>query len=625
MDTITLNDDSYANGRKVTEDEALSGIGTYLSSILLCAYEVNGKETWKYGTVVDYNIDVGLLTLEDKNGQFIIDYNDGDNIEVVNEAQYALAPYNAASTGDISIEKIFGELDRIKADMAGSQGVRGKRLADQLRGPQTRLGSDRIAVFEIDGLTQHIITVQHALDWIYYAKEGRKAPSTLTSLLIDPSLDEHGELIPVKAKLKLRRSQRGCAKSPRVSTLRPTTTASKNTPASGISDVTPAGTNNADIESIIRNLNNKHIAFSKNEWETDASSDEGTSEDLSMESMRKKLELQMECIEKLNKKLASEKCDNTESAKKFVDKSHFKPSNLQLRIHEKLVKEKYTGKDKGSLLAAAHSFCEDLLAEDYFVINPHPQIAVCLYYFGFGPGELSVMHGKKVTDKNLFEIYENQSVSMRDFSAKGKVPTPIKSDGKAYDDASIVKCLQTFRQVTRHIWEEKFSNVFLSLENVVEEFQNCMADDMIFPSREFVHWIDLRLYKIRSALASADESKITSVMNTISMDHRSFRMVELAAYPRSSANQKNTLIVNPKPPIRSAVPREISLLIPKDTGGKLACLKYWTKTGCGGPQKICESKSFSHFRPLRREVDVKLIEYVTHHYGELKNDAFRDQ
>jgi hypothetical protein len=626
--------------RLVNEEEALSGIGTLLSSLTAAVVDSH----WRYGTVVDYDFANASLILEDEGCRFSIPWSSAADFIVMPEAIFALAPYNHCSVTDVSSSALDAETSRILKLMNGSPGCPGKRKAAALAGTSAcRGGDDIIQIFTVSDLaTPHLISVQHAIDWTFYDKAGRKAPSYLTHLEKDPRVQD-GKLVTAPACF------RTCGghtiqRSPRVFRQRSTQAAPPDT--LGMADVirqlqstTPPATHldhdsDSDADSFCPStaasvpVAPAHRRAPSPSPPTSAHAPPPAADPLDV--LRRQLadqQLQLaNTMAQLNAYRTNPAAAPILSAIKApskLDKSSFRPSDQQTRVHRAVTADNVLGTYVG--VTAANSFCEDLIAADYFNMDPHPQLAIRIYDFGFGPGKLSILHGRKFSVCDAYRLYNSQHVSMTDFSNSGKVPR-AKSIGPSEDGAHVLlQCIHNWHSLTQHIWCASMVHVFQRLAMVVEAFSSSLSSGMVFPSALVVEWIDVKLYQLRSALASSDDARITAALDNISINHQSFRMVEAASYASrlapARADPAKSTRVGATPPVRG-VPRHVCDLIPTAEDGRKACLRFWSQAGCSGRGRTCDNPRLAHFQPPRASVPDIVLDYITTQYGALRDSAF---
>jgi hypothetical protein len=133
---ITIDPVDFEDLRQVSEEEAYDGIGTYLSAMAVTIFdpEDGSEKKWRYGTIIDYNFAAKMLTMHDNAGRFLVKWTGADGIELVNEAIYALAPYDQRSTVEVKDDDLYDEFKRIKTLMDGPNRSHGKRKAEALCG-----------------------------------------------------------------------------------------------------------------------------------------------------------------------------------------------------------------------------------------------------------------------------------------------------------------------------------------------------------------------------------------------------------------------------------------------------------------------------------------------------------
>jgi hypothetical protein len=162
--------------------------------------------------------------------------------------------------------------------------------------------------------------------------------------------------------------------------------------------------------------------------------------------------------------------------------------------------------------------------------------------------------------------------------------------------------------------------VFLKLEILVEEFNSNLPDNAVIPLDHIINWINMRLYRLRSSLASSNNFCLDAALEQFSMNHRSFRSVETAVV------QQNRAVSRPDgPPHKIGMPKAISELIPRDENGKRSCLRYWTHEGCKGKGRNCDTEYLAHTRPKASAIDEKLLKYIKENVGHIRKNAFQDQ
>lgn len=640
--TFVINSSELMELQPVSMSEAESGIGTYLSSMVVVSFdpEDSTPNIWRYGTIIAYNFDLSLITLADENGRFIIAWTGTDGFGVVNEAIYALAPYRQKSTVEVSGDILNLEFDRIETAMEGGKGIQGKRKAEAIdEDAGCRGGDDLIVVFTVNELECKWISVQHAINWIYYSQEGRKVPQDLTKLECDPRVGPDNLLYAATDKFKWgqRLRRKAIPRSPRQQNLGSSAAPSKD---------------NSVLDDVIKSLEQKSLKFQSCDVVSESDSEDEkptvnftqsnktkrlgvgggthsgigtghvTSSRDQLTELRQQLEHQMTAHQSLLEKLSRAEAMGVQPRsdtifKSTSDKSQFRPSDQQLRVHQMITLDNVTGKIHGK--SGAHPFCEDLVSEEFYQMDPHPQVRVGIYDCAFGPGRLSILHGRKVLDYDIFSLYRNQQVAMRDFSNKGKVPIPTAIKDNEDGAVVIIQCVHNWIRLTKNIWKPQYADAFHRIEVVVEEFNGARAHDMTFPSSMFVDWIDLKLYKLRTALSSSDDIRVATALTNISIDHRSFRMVEMASRAHKSETKSKG---NPTTTVRASIPKAVSDNIPTDASGKRACLRYWTYNGCKGKGKVCDSEHYVHITPKRSEVPENVIQYVEQTYGRIKDRAF---
>ena len=595
---IILEDGVIA--RKVSEDEANDGIGTYLGAMLVVSDTTISKTdpTWQYASVISHDYNRNSLRLISSDGvrEYSIQWNNGDEIEVVNEAIYAMAPYSAMKYSEVSCDDMAEEHNRLNELMdVGQVGKKGRRKIDQLKGSSThRKGDDQIVVVNVETLELTNVTVQHAIDWYYYGLSGRVAPANLKSLERDPSLT-------TEDKGSRRRGLFGNKGAAIRASPRQLKLPQSNIPSVGNSaPYTPLD--------IVRNLEQSNDDFQNG-------CTNARNEGLDKQEVIRRL--QQELVEERNLRGP----DNASNERHYdMDKASFRPSDQQHRVHLRITKNSSTGKSKKAL---AHAYCEDLLTEEFYNIMPHPQIVVCLYECRFGPGALSILHGRKVSEFDMLDSWDNKELSSsRDFSNKGKCPKacPIKSHEDGY--TTLMLCIHNWNSITEKLWQPDITKIFRLIEQVLERFNNIMTTEMVFPTDRFINWIDARLYRVRRALASTETHRLIDAMMEISVTHFSFDGVKMAAQKLSSTRAPKPSPVNNQ---KAGTPSEIAAMIPVNEHGKQACMKYWSKYGCKGKGKICENETRAHFKPPKSKVNEKLIDYIKEKYGGIRNDAFSEE
>jgi hypothetical protein len=435
------------------------------------------------------------------------------------------------------------------------------------------------------------ITVQHAVDWCL---DGRVAPAGLHSLEHDPSLESNRR----KSLLGTRKT---FGRSPRQLTM---PSASRNT---------SANTSQTPMD-IVRNLEQ---TFQGNNTRKEAIE---THDDLDLSDQVDSRDAMIEQLTKRIQQLEKGKCEE-KSSTTYTDKTMFKPSEQQFRVHKRISQQALSGKVSR---AGAHAFCEDLLAEDFYTLDPHPQLAICIYECKFGPGALSILHGKRVFEFHLCQKYDQSSTSVKDFSNKGHCPAAIRINRSENGYSALLLCIQNWIQLGEKIWVSEITAIFRKVKYVVEQFSNLLTSDMSFPTERFVQWIDVRLYKIRRALASEDPARLKEATSEIGMGHYSFDGVKMAAYSTKSQTPTTSSAPSKSGSTREKMPKDVSSAIPLDSNGKKACVRFWTVAGCKGKGDKCDNEHFSHIKPARATVNEKIISYITQRYGGLRADAFSD-
>ena len=172
--------------RKVTEQEALSGIGTYIGASV-CVQRPKFAETtkWDYGVVTGYRWDeaqaAGVLHVSFDTSQDDIQFDSTHLADLEVEA-YALRPCQGRAVADVMIGEMVSLHEAAVGHFTGKGRAatrKTKTILSKLQAPPVD-ESLRVPLYDLTAGSVVFVSLKHILDFTYY-KDGKRAiPKNVT-------------------------------------------------------------------------------------------------------------------------------------------------------------------------------------------------------------------------------------------------------------------------------------------------------------------------------------------------------------------------------------------------------------------------------------------------------------
>ncbi|KAE9126345.1 hypothetical protein PF007_g6011 [Phytophthora fragariae] len=506
--------------RGVTEEEALSGIGTYVGSALCVARVPPGKpKVWDYGVVAGYTWCDRTIT-----GTLQITFIEGtSNVAFVKEelqdlaiATYALRPCQMRGTADIMPAEMrslhaaaHGHFNGVGEPARRSSTTVLKKLTMNLIDE-----SQAVPVYNLDKTRIEFLKIEHILNYVFYQEGRRRAPQGMD----------------VAASLFAPDAEPGRADDHGPHGHNSTDAERMYQHYDSDDDLAPAEPSRGDRPS-------ERAKRGRDELPVEAASNQ---RDSRLTALRRRLEDDPEMVRDIVQLIAFRQSNlSNGSASSLVNtattepKSQFRSSRQQGIVHGAMTNGKYLSLD-------AQLFVETMQSQaNIFDYLPHPGVARGFYGWDFGFRGLTIRHFAPMdveVEREYLRRYD-----MTDFSSKNKLPEPQR----ASDLADVLAALEVLSVLV----SEMYVNAVVELVDAARRFLLLLrkTKSMQGPEAvpELVAWIDDRFESFRSCLAREYIVAAEEVKSHFQFNHESYARVvqrvtnlKVEAALRSPATQK---------------------------------------------------------------------------------------
>jgi len=593
--------------RVVSEDEALSGIGTYMGSCV-CVPRIrpNSPLAWDYGVVVghDWKPDQANSVLHVQFGEKteVVTFDESVMQDIAAET-YALRPCHGRPVVDIMPaemrdlhEKVYSTFSEAATrDSATTLGVHDLAPIDE-RG--------RVPLYELSTSCVLHVPIKHVLDFAYYRTHHRPIPTGIHVGDTVFDFDEADQVTDDVTRVQ-RPGQRTIpaelsgsdsdevsnsesAVAPKASTVLvegPTRKRKRAQQDIGVSAVDQAPSGGADGEGLMKELE-EFLAFKRGSTGSRPSTEVASS-----------------------------------------DKVHFRPSAMQSAIHRTLVNGAY-------YMASPLVFLETLQTDlEHHPIVPHPAVLRGLYSWEFGTRGLSILHfARRARQERRDAARQN---NLADFSLKNGLPRAIQPR----ELGAVIDALEILGRVVRLVYKTFVNDVVIAALDCVRALADNQDDMPASSLDEIVDWIDHRLQNVRACVSRQDLAAVSSViadfdasssahqrlLNVIIEQRIDQRIEEKLNKQRSSAQPRLSIHPGIRPndsthKERRAPPEAVLSALPIE-GGKSMCMRFISKMRCHSTNDGCWNNTRGHFKPNHLPPVVK--SYINKQYGGLR-DGFQD-
>ncbi|KAE8975242.1 hypothetical protein PF011_g24559 [Phytophthora fragariae] len=484
--------------RRVSEDEALSGIGTYVGSALCIARVPRGRpKVWDYGMVVGYSWKEdeksGILqvTFEDKTCE--IPYGREELQDLAIET-YALRPCIMRSVADVMPTEMRS-IHNMVHDHFNGIGQSARRnstiILRKLKMNQVD-EAQLVPVFNIENTRVEYLPIEHILNFVSYFQGKRRAPqgaSVPTALFTEPVGPPTAESTPLQSGSN--------------------DTAILQQLYDSDDDLVPIDSTQEEAQAP-RTKRDRDVT-------QEAPADRGQGR---LIALRRRLDDDPEMVRDIDQLIALRQADLGKGSSSSLvatagsdTKLQFKPSRQQAVTHGALVNGKYSSLD-------AQLFAETMQSQSKeFDFLPHPGVARGFYGWDFGYRGLSSMHFSPIDLEEERQLSEK--FDMTDFSMKNKLPRPPRAE----DLADVVSALEVLSLLV----VEMYNSLASELVNAARRFLLLLrkTKSMRGPEAvpELVAWIDECFERFRSCLAREDIEGASQVKNYFQFGHESYARV----------------------------------------------------------------------------------------------------
>jgi hypothetical protein len=284
--------------------------------------------------------------------------------------------------------------------------------------------------------------------------------------------------------------------------------------------------------------------------------------------------------------------------------SSFRPSQVEQQVHSAIVHPNLQGKNAQAVLESAQQG-----PRTKFLASP--PVLRAAYDMSFGIRGLSLMHFRR-----FYETFDSQTTTGLGNMTKFGRSNTLQPATPPASIAEILDAFDTLLHFAKGFYNTTAYNFFKAGARFMEKYAALTRPDLATCAM-LVFWINSKFGKFRSEV-------VTSDLRTAALVGQAFvrnddHLMELL---QSQQDRRVAALLAPKPgrpasihrpgPTReqrnsksSAVPRELTALLPKQEG-KTLCMRYLSKKGCSGPNPgQCFDPNRAHFKPLALPADAK--------------------
>jgi hypothetical protein len=303
--------------------------------------------------------------------------------------------------------------------------------------------------------------------------------------------------------------------------------------------------------------------------------------------------------------LLSDDADNpTRALPSDAQSSSFRPPQMERYVHDAVAHPSLRGKNAQAIL-------ESVQQGRHTQFLASPPVLRLAYDFSFGVRGLSLMHFRRFMEE-LEQQPTTTGVNMTNFGRSNS----LHSATSPRSVSDIVGAFSTLLLFAGKFYSPIVYDFIKAGATFMEKYAVLSRPDTT-SCNMLVFWVNSKLGKFRSeviatnvetaALIGKEFARNDDHLMELFQSQQERQVTALVAsrtakaatssrpvYPRDQRTQK-----------LSAVPRELSSMLPKQ-GNKTLCMRYISKKGCTGPAPgQCFDPNRAHFRPIALPADAK--------------------